>query len=68
MLKCWTCKNILTGEPDTRPDPEEEEEFDIVATCPECLTRHFYVEDEDGNLVIAEAMDTDERVLHSPSD
>ena len=68
MLRCWTCKSVLTGEPDSQLNPDEEEVFDVVATCPKCLTRHVYVEDEDGNLVIAEAMDTDDRVLHSPSD
>ena len=68
MLNCWTCKNILTGEPDTQPDTEEEEVLDIVATCPKCLTRHIYAEDEDGNPVIAEAIDTDDRILHSPSE
>lgn len=67
MLKCWTCKNVLMGEPDFQPDPEEEESSGLVTTCPKCLTRHFYVEDEDGNMLIAEAMDTDDRVLHSPS-
>ncbi len=70
MLTCWTCKNILPGEPDIQPYPivGDEEEFDLVATCPECLTRHIYVEDESGNLIIIEAMDTNDRVLHSPAE
>lgn len=68
MLKCWTCKTILTGEPDAQPEPEEGEEIDVVATCPNCLTVHIYAEDEDGNMVIAEAIDPDDRILHRPSD
>lgn len=68
MLNCWKCKYILTGKPDSQLEPEEEEASDVVATCPKCLTRHIYAEDEDGHMVIIEAIDTDDRILHRPSD
>ena len=39
----------------------------MVATCPECLTRHVYAEDEDGNMVIIHAIKADNTLLERKS-
>jgi hypothetical protein len=67
MFKCWACNSILKDMPDEFFDPEGEEEPDIVTTCPECLTRHVYTENSDGNLYITQAVKIDGSVLRGPS-
>ena len=67
MLNCWACNYVLSGEPDDELDSEGEEAPDIIATCPKCLTRHVYVEDEAGNLVVVEAVKANGTILDNPT-
>ncbi len=67
MLGCWACNYVFSSKPDEQINPEGEEELDMVATCPECMTRHVYAEDEDGNMVIIHAVKADNTLLERES-
>lgn len=67
MLKCWACGHPMSGLPDEFIDPEGEEIPDIVTTCPDCLTRHVYTEDSNGNLYVTQAVKADGSVLRGPA-
>lgn len=64
MLTCWACNCVLSGDPDVQMEPEGEESPDMMTTCPDCLTQHIYTEDEDGNMVITQAIMIDSTILH----
>jgi hypothetical protein len=59
MQKCWQCGYVIKAEPEVG---EEFEEVELV--CPKCQTTHIYAEDANGNLVVAEAVRSDGKVIH----
>ena len=60
MQECWACGYVIEAVPE-----EDEESEDIEVVCPKCFTRHVYTEDEDGNLIVSEAIRSDGTVIHT---
>ncbi len=57
--KCWNCANEFEPHIIKKPDNR-------VAFCPKCSTRHIYIENDPGKLIISSAITNEDKVLHHP--
>jgi|GEM_PF-3476740 len=61
-LVCWGCGHEVCALPEQLINDTA-----LEVDCPECETEHFFTEDADGNLGVAEAVSAFGLVLHMPN-